>query len=280
MNIDHIAIWTNDLELEKDFYLKYFGGRAGNKYENKQKIFSSYFITFLNGSRMELMNQPNITGKFNPDTFGLAHIAMNVGSREKVDNLTQILEKDGYTIIGYPRNTGDGYYESVVLDPENNVVEITAVNDYKISVATSGDLEQILYLQKCCYLLEAEIYNDYTIPPITQKMEDIQHDFEKQTILKLEYNHKIIGSVRGFENDGTCFIGKLIVDKEYQNKGLGKLLLEAIENKFPDAKRYELFTGYKSDKNLYLYRKLGYRDFKMEIKGGISIVFLEKLVNI
>jgi catechol 2,3-dioxygenase-like lactoylglutathione lyase family enzyme/GNAT superfamily N-acetyltransferase len=277
MQIDHIAIWANDLEKEKHFYQTYFDCKVSAKYENAQKQFTSYFLIFLNGARIELMKRNNITSGQNEDHFGFAHIAINVGTRDKVEHLTKKMEKDGLVIVSYPRVTGDGYYESVVLDPENNKIEITAIENYKISDANYEDLAPILYLQKCCYLPEAEIYNDYSIPPLTQKIEDIKSDFEKQTILKLEYSNKIIGSVRGFLRDGTCYIGKLIVDKDYQNMGFGKQLLEAFEGKFKNAGRFELFTGVKSSKNLFLYNKLGYKEFKEEKLNEITIKYLEKV---
>jgi lactoylglutathione lyase len=124
MQIDHIAIWTENLENEKDFYLKYFKCRANDKYINPVKQFSSYFINFNDGARIELMQRIDIREGRAGDTLGIAHLALNVGSREKVDYLTEILEKDGVTIVSKPRITGDGYYESVILDPENNVIEI------------------------------------------------------------------------------------------------------------------------------------------------------------
>lgn len=124
MNIDHIAIWTDDIEIEKDFFLKYFECTVNEKYVNKAKQFFSYFITFPGGARIELMNRADITMKRAGETLGIAHIAVNAGSREKVDRLTQVLEHDGYTVASGPRVTGDGYYESSVLDPENNIIEI------------------------------------------------------------------------------------------------------------------------------------------------------------
>src|ERR1035437_4053712 len=202
MEIDHIAIWTQDLKKEKDFYVKYFDGKANHKYENAKKHFASYFLTFANGARIELMHKTDVRESGNKDNLGFSHIAINVGTNDKVDSLTKTLEKDGYQIEGFPRMTGDGYYESVVLDPEGNKIELTAIADFKIIKAESNALEAILYLQKCCYLSEAEIYNDYSISPLTQKLEDIKRDFEHQIILKLEYKNRIVGSVRGHLSEG------------------------------------------------------------------------------
>jgi len=124
MHIHHIAIWTADLGMMKDFYVKYFNCTAGELYVNPQKKFSSYFLTFGNGASIELMNRTDITETQMKDTIGLAHIALDAGSCEDVDRLTSYFEKEGIRIAGKPRQTGDGYYESVILDPEGNVVEL------------------------------------------------------------------------------------------------------------------------------------------------------------
>lgn len=128
MKIAHLAIWTEDLELMKAFYVKYFELGCGSKYTNVQKQFTSYFLSFSEGGAgMELMHKPGIE-KSNAESsaqFGLAHFAISVGTKERVDVLTEVLRKDGYIIKGEPRITGDGYYESVVLDPEGNEIEIT-----------------------------------------------------------------------------------------------------------------------------------------------------------
>lgn len=127
MYIDHIAVWVENLENEKNFFLKYFDCTVNEKYVNPVKGFSSYFVTFRSGGRIELMNRSDISGTKIPESLGFTHISINVGSREKVDRLTEVLEKDGFIIIGRPRITGDGYYESLVLDPESNYIEIMSI---------------------------------------------------------------------------------------------------------------------------------------------------------
>jgi lactoylglutathione lyase len=126
MKIEHIAVWVYDLELMKDFYIRYFGAIAGEKYVNPRKQFESYFLTFESGSRLEIMKMPGIgdTSK-SQEITGYTHLAFSTGSKEHVDQLTEQFRNDGYTIAGEPRTTGDGYYESVVLDPEKNRIEIT-----------------------------------------------------------------------------------------------------------------------------------------------------------
>ena len=128
MKIEHIAIWVRDLERMKAFYETYFEGKSNELYHNPKKQFSSYFISFSQGCRLELMHSPAflpILSEMDKETIGLAHFAISVGTRERVDKLTAKLKVDGYTVVGLPRTTGDGYYESVVLDPENNRIEIT-----------------------------------------------------------------------------------------------------------------------------------------------------------
>lgn len=128
MKIEHIAIWVKDLEATKHFYETYFGAIANDKYHNEKKQFQSYFLSFQDGCRLELMHRPDIldeTKSFENQKTGIVHFAMAVGSKEKVDSLTQQLQNDGYRVVGQPRTTGDGYYESVVLDPEDNIIEIT-----------------------------------------------------------------------------------------------------------------------------------------------------------
>jgi lactoylglutathione lyase len=128
MKIEHLAIWCHDLETLKHFYEKYFNAIAGTKYTNTHKNFHSYFLQFSEGCRLELMQMPGIPANendFYKQYTGLIHFAISVGSKEKVDSLTHLLRSDGYEVVGEPRTTGDGYYESVVLDPEGNRIEIT-----------------------------------------------------------------------------------------------------------------------------------------------------------
>ncbi len=126
--IAHIAIWVKDLEKMKQFYTRYFSAVANEKYYNPAKQFSSYFLSFAGCCRLEIMHMPSVAENKNsiePQSMGLIHFAVSVGSEERVDSLTAELRRDGYTVHGEPRRTGDGYYESVVLDPEGNRIEIT-----------------------------------------------------------------------------------------------------------------------------------------------------------
>ena len=147
-----------------------------------------------------------------------------------------------------------------------------------IAQAEKEDLKKILELQKLAFRLQAEIYNDYSIPPLIQTLENIKQDFLYQTYLKAVIKEKIIGSVRGYEDNNTCYIGRLIVHPNHQNQGYGMKLMHKIESLFNNAERYEIFTGHKSEKNLYLYQKLGYKEFNLKkINVNLNLVYLEKL---
>ena len=127
MNIDHVAIYVNNLEVVKKFFVKYFGVHTGEKYTNFSNDFSSYFLTFDNGTQLEIMHrQSMIDPKKDKYRSGYHHIAINVGSKEDVDKITSEMEDDGIFIVTAPRKTGDGYYASIVADPEDNEIEILA----------------------------------------------------------------------------------------------------------------------------------------------------------
>lgn len=129
MHIEHIALWTNDLERCKRFYITYFDATAGASYENPTKGFKSCFLSFTEGARIEAMQTTILSPvliEAGAQRMGLTHIAFSVGSEQLVDALTQRLKNEGFPILGGPRRTGDGYYESVVLDPDGNRIEITA----------------------------------------------------------------------------------------------------------------------------------------------------------
>ncbi len=126
MKIEHIAIYVTDLEKARTFFMKYFGAKSNNGYHNPKTNFRSYFLSFDDGVRLEIMNQPEMSNlPKNLARTGYAHIAFSVGSKEKVDTLTAELKADGYKIISGPRTTGDGYYESCVVVIEGNQIEIT-----------------------------------------------------------------------------------------------------------------------------------------------------------
>lgn len=125
MKIEHVAIWTKRLEVLRDFYVRYFGCTAGAKYTESPQNFSSYFLSFPSGARIELMSVPEVKDDIGPYRAGFTHIALSVGSEEEVTRLTEHMRSQGITIHSNPRHTGDGYFESVIVDPDGNLVELT-----------------------------------------------------------------------------------------------------------------------------------------------------------
>jgi ribosomal protein S18 acetylase RimI-like enzyme len=140
------------------------------------------------------------------------------------------------------------------------------------------DAEEILKLQRLAYQSEAEIYGDYSIPPLTQSIGEIEEEFGNRIFLKASSDDgRIIGSVRAYENQGTCFIGRLIVHPDFQNQRIGTRLMCEIEKRFGQVERFELFTGHLSKRNIYLYEKLGYREFRREkVHENLELVYMEK----
>jgi lactoylglutathione lyase len=126
MFIDHIAMYVNDLEGARDFFIRYFNARSNDGYYNEKTGFRSYFLTFESGARLELMNKPEMLDcEKQLNRTGYAHVAFSVGSAAEVDRLTELLKNDGYNVISGPRTTGDGYYESCIVAIEDNIIEIT-----------------------------------------------------------------------------------------------------------------------------------------------------------
>ena len=126
MRIEHIAMYVNDLEAAKDFFMKYFGAVSNEVYHNKTTDFRSYFLGFDDGARLELMKKPQMDdAEKTLNRTGYIHIAFSLGSKEAVDELTERLKNDGYQVISGPRTTGDGYYESCIVGIEGNQIEIT-----------------------------------------------------------------------------------------------------------------------------------------------------------
>jgi ribosomal protein S18 acetylase RimI-like enzyme len=148
-----------------------------------------------------------------------------------------------------------------------------------VQQANVDDAEEILALQKLCYLSEAEIYSDYTIPPLIDTLDMIKDAFGKYFFLKVTKKGKIIGSVRGrISSPGTCYIGRLIVHPDFQNQGIGTKLMIEIEKIFHKCHRWELMTGQLSTKNIKLYKKCGYETFKTEkLTPHLTLVFMEKI---
>jgi lactoylglutathione lyase len=126
MRIEHIAMYVNDLEKTREFFIKYFNAVSNDGYHNQTTNFRSYFLTFEDGARLEIMNKPDMCdAEKDLARMGYSHIAFSLGSKNAVEKLTEILKKDGYQVISGPRTTGDGYYESCIIGIEGNQIEIT-----------------------------------------------------------------------------------------------------------------------------------------------------------
>jgi GNAT superfamily N-acetyltransferase len=151
----------------------------------------------------------------------------------------------------------------------------------EIRLAIIEDAEAILTLQRLAYQSEAAIYDDFTIPPLTETLEDLTARFHDRRFLKAVENDQIVGSVRAFQDKSSCHVERLIVHPEYRRRGVGTALLNRIETLFPTAQRFELFTGHKSEINIRLYERVGYRTFRQErVNEKVSLVFMEKTFRV
>lgn len=149
-----------------------------------------------------------------------------------------------------------------------------------IEKANVLDAEDILEVQKLAFICEAEIYNNYTIYPLVETIEEIKREFKNKVIFKAIVNDEIVGAIRALLKNETCYIGKLSVHPSFQKQGIGTKLIKKVEETFKDISRFELFTGNKSERNILLYEKLGYRKFKIEKYSKESeFVYLEKCIN-
>jgi ribosomal protein S18 acetylase RimI-like enzyme len=151
-----------------------------------------------------------------------------------------------------------------------------------IERTTRQDVEEILQLQRIAYQSEAELYQEWDIAPLTESLEDALAAFDRQLFLKAfieQDSPRIIGSVRAHLQEDTCLIGRLIVHPDFQGRGIGSAMMREVEQLFPQARRFELFTGHKSTRNLSLYQKLGYSPFREQrISDNLTLIFLEKTV--
>ncbi len=182
-----------------------------------------------------------------------------------------------------PESIIDGIIKAVgILEEKKLKLDhmVSGLAELIIQEASQKDANEILELQKLAYLSEAEIYNDYSLAPLNQTSSEIVEDFKSKFFLEAVLDGKIVGSVRAYLENDSCFIGRLFVHPIYQNYGIGSKLMKKIEEKFSEAKRFELFTGDKSRRNIYFYQKRGYKIFKNEaISDKRKRVYLEKIVK-
>jgi len=173
--------------------------------------------------------------------------------------------------------TEGGFRYYVIMNPGSKRIMRQHVN---ISAATPADAEAILAIQKLAYESEARIYEDFSIPPLRQTLEELRGEFAEKAVLKATVGERLVGSVRGNLLGETCRVERLSVHPDFQGRGIGAVLMLRLEQVFPEARRMELFTGHKSERNLKLYRKLGYRAFRQErATAGLTYVFMEKEVR-
>jgi len=150
----------------------------------------------------------------------------------------------------------------------------------EILIAGISDSQEILALQKLAYQSEAEIYNDFSLHPLTQTLDEMKEDFKSNVFLKAVINDTIVGSVRAYMQADICHIKRLIVNPIYQNLGIGKKLMSEIEDHFNQAKRFEVFIGNKSKRNIYFYHKLGFKEFKCEkVSENRNRLYFQKIVE-
>lgn len=143
--------------------------------------------------------------------------------------------------------------------------------------ASEADAAEILEIQKLAFHGQAVLYGDCTLPPLVQTLEELIRDFTSHVFLKALDEGKIVGSVRGRQQGNTCFLSRLIVRPDHQNRGIGKMLMHAIESKFSGVPRFELFTGHRSERSLALYAKLGYREFQRKPQSDtVLLICMEK----
>jgi len=182
-----------------------------------------------------------------------------------------------------PESIIDGIARSLaVLSEKNKKMKVMhrGMADLTIEKATLDDATEILSLQKMAYQSEGEIYNDFSLSPLSQTLEELQDDFKNKMFFKAMMGGKIVGSVRGFAENDTAFIGRLVVHPVYQNFGIGRKLMSAVEDHFRWAKRFEVFTGNKSKRNIFFYKRLGYTAFKREkVSEKRERLFLEKVIK-
>jgi ribosomal protein S18 acetylase RimI-like enzyme len=148
----------------------------------------------------------------------------------------------------------------------------------KLEAAAEQDLDQILQLQKKAFYGQALIYNDFNLPPLLQTIEDLKEEFRLKAIYKVEQAGKIIASIRCYIKDNTLYLEKLIVDPDFQNRGIGTKIMTEIEKRYSSSvNRYALFTGHKSVRNLHLYKKLGYQERRQKIiRDDLKLIYMEK----
>lgn len=242
MQLIHTALWTNDPERLRDFYVRYFGGRSNDKYVNPRKGFASYFVTFEGGAALEIMQRKDIYDRYEADHIGLAHIAFLAGSSLKVNQQVERLRGDGYRICGEPRVTGDGYYEGAVFDPDGNTVEIVAYGQAEIARALFYPYD---------LLLEAD-------PDRSMVDSYLPHS---DCFVATEGVHVAGVIVVRKRAEGVAEIMNLAVAKPYRRRGIARKLVRYVSDKWAARQGVRLLkicTGTSDAGPLMLYQQEGF----------------------
>ncbi len=242
MQLSHVALWTNDLERLRDFYVTWFAGRSNERYENPAKGFASYFLTFEGGASLEIMQRMDITGPMPAGCIGLTHIAFHAGSADKVNEQVERLRAAGYTIAGEPRFTGDGYYEGLVLDPDGNAVEVVAYREVEINRALFPPYDLLLLADP-----ERDKVDAY-LP-----LSDCFVATLKEQIVGVVVAQKLA--------DGTAEIMNIAVSEPFQRRGIARKLLRYIIYKWTAEQQVDrllIRTGTSAPGPFMLYQQEGF----------------------
>jgi len=249
-------------------------------------------------SRLEHLRRPYLVDAYRPGEYGGTGQAADWGLASHLARRAPILLAGGLTAenvaaavrqvhpwgvdVASGVETAPGKKDALKLRRFiQNARQADRTEALLILPASWEDLPEILALQKLAYRSEAELNNDYNIPPMTQTMREIIEELGQRHFLKAVLDAHIVGSVRAhLDGVQTCHIGRLIIHPEYQNRGMGKQLMSTIEARFAGAKRYELFTSDRSTRNIYLYQKLGYNIFRCErLSDRVNLLYMEKVGN-
>lgn len=242
MHLTHIAIWTNDLERLRDFYIRYFGGKSNEKYINPKKGFASYFVSFERGPSLEIMQRRDVTEVYELEHIGLAHLAFHADNPKQVDRMIERFRADGYTIAGETRLSGDGYYEGVVLDPDDNRVEIVAHGAAVITRAWSYPYDLLLEADPDREKVDAYLpHSDCWIATVGQAVAGV-----------------IVVQDQG---EGWAEVMNLAVDDRFRRRGIARQLLRYVIEQWASersVRRVRICTGTSAAGPLMLYQQEGF----------------------
>jgi len=242
MKLTHVALWTNDLERLREFYVTWFNGRSNEKYVNPTKGFASYFVYFPGGASLEIMQRVDITRTVDHQSIGLTHFAFQLDSRDQVNEMIIRFKESGYTIAGEPRFTGDGFYEGSILDPDGNLVELVSFPDIEISRAISYPYDLLLLADPEKERVDAYLTDSDCFVAVS-----------RETIVGVLVVKKL--------SEDTAEIMNLAVAEDFQRRGIARTLLRSISDKWAIQQQISTLiirTGTSDAGPFMLYQKEGY----------------------